>query len=359
MNEDKKFIKRTIMLAKKAAGWTSPNPMVGAVLVKDGKIIEEDYHKGAGSPHAEALVLKKAGKSAKGSTLYVNLEPCCHTNKRTPPCTEAIIRAGIKKVVAAIIDPNPQVCGKGLRQLKEAGIEVLYGILKEDAKKLNEAYIKYITTGLPLVTLKIAMSLDGKIALPSGESKWITSEKSRMLVQKMRASSDAILTAIGTVKADNPLLTVRIPSAHSPIRVVIDPELEISLDAKILQTPPKTILVTSNKKSKKIDEIYNMGTEIMFYTNKLRLRWLMKMLAKKGITSVIVEGGSGLSSYLLNEKIVDKVVFFIAPIIIGGKDSYPAIGGISCGRLKDAYKIKDIKIKKIGKDIMVEGYLKK
>ncbi|MFN3478945.1 MAG: bifunctional diaminohydroxyphosphoribosylaminopyrimidine deaminase/5-amino-6-(5-phosphoribosylamino)uracil reductase RibD, partial [Thermodesulfovibrionales bacterium] len=222
-DRDISFMKRAISLASKAVGMTSPNPMVGAVLVKNGEIIASEYHRMPGQPHAEALVIDHAKEKARGSTLYVSLEPCCHKDKRTPPCTEAIIRSGIKRVFVAMVDPNPKVSGKGIKELREAGIEVLSGVLEKEARRLNEAYIKYITTGMPFVILKVAMTLDGKIATPLGQSKWITGEKARGVVHRLRNSVDAIMTAIGTVKADDPLLTVRgikTERINRPLRIV-------------------------------------------------------------------------------------------------------------------------------------------
>jgi diaminohydroxyphosphoribosylaminopyrimidine deaminase/5-amino-6-(5-phosphoribosylamino)uracil reductase len=241
---DEFYMKRALKLAAKARSMTSPNPMVGAVLVKKGKIISEDFHRKAGTPHAEALAIEKAKGEAKGTTLYINLEPCCHTEKRTPPCTKAIIAEGINEVVIGMKDPNPKVSGRGISELQKTGIQVRTGVLEDEAKKLNEAYIKHITTGKPFVILKIAMTLDGKIATPEGQSKWITSEKSRKMVHHLRSSVDAIITAIGTVKADDPELTVRIKGNKNPLRIIIDPNLEIPLHSKVLQVPPQTIIVT-------------------------------------------------------------------------------------------------------------------
>jgi diaminohydroxyphosphoribosylaminopyrimidine deaminase/5-amino-6-(5-phosphoribosylamino)uracil reductase len=356
--KDEFYMKRALTLAKRAQGHTSPNPMVGAVLVKRGRVIAEDYHRKVGTPHAEALVIERAAEEARGATLYVSLEPCCHTKKRTPPCTEGIIKAGIRRVVVSMVDPNPQVSGKGIKRLKEAGIEVQWGLLEEKARRLNESYIKYITTGRPFVTLKVAMSLDGKIALPTGESKWITSEASRKIVHRMRAASDAILTGIGTVRADDPLLTARIKGAKSPIRIVIDPELDIRPDARVLEIPPQTILITRVKDDDRIKRLYDKGVEFLFFDGELDFGWLMEELGRREITSVMVEAGSTLPSFMLKAGVVDKVVFFIAPIIIGGRDSYPAIGGPSCERLSEAFSVKDLRIRRIGPDIMVEGYLR-
>jgi diaminohydroxyphosphoribosylaminopyrimidine deaminase/5-amino-6-(5-phosphoribosylamino)uracil reductase len=367
LDKDKKFMQRALNLAEKARGMTSPNPMVGAVIVKNGRIIAEDYHKKAGEPHAEALAIVKSGGKAKGSILYVTLEPCCHLDKKTPPCTRAIINSGIKKVFIAMKDPNPKVAGKGIEELKKHDIEVFSGVLQDKAKKLNEAYIKYITTRTPFVILKTAMTLDGKIATPEGQSKWITGEAARKIVHRMRGSVDAILTAVGTVKADNPEFTVRLwQKAKNPIRIVIDPELETPIDYKIFKIPPGTIAITEKQATgnrqkaigQKRKTLIDRGIKIIEYEGKrVDLKWLMKKLGELGITSVMIEGGSSLNAYALQDGIVDKVVFFIAPKIIGGKDSIPAIGGKTFRRLEDAFRVRDMKIKRVGDDLMIEGYL--
>lgn len=358
-DNDTKFMKRALRLAARAKGKTSPNPMVGAVIVKNGQIVAEDYHKRAGEFHAEALAIQKAGKKALNSVLYVTLEPCCHTDKRTPPCTKAIINAGIKKVFVAMKDPNAKVSGKGIRELRRHGIEVVAGVLEAEAKRLNEAYIKHITTGLPFVTLKIAMTLDGKIATPEGQSKWITGEAARKMVHRMRCSSDAILTAIGTVKADNPELTARLKGCKNPVRIIIDPELETPEDFKILNNAAKTIIV--KKASAGIDKENSFRKRsiefINFKSSKVDLKRLVGELGERQITSLMIEGGSSLASYALKAGIVDKAVFFIAPKIIGGKNSIPAVGGDFFRRLEDAYQIKDWSVSRIGQDLMIEGYL--
>lgn len=336
---------------------TSPNPMVGAVLVHDGAVVAEDYHRKAGTPHAEALVIRKAGDAARGSTLYVNLEPCCHTEKRTPPCTREIINAGVSRVVIAMRDPNPKVSGKGIVELERAGIEVVSGICEEEARKLNEAYIKYITSRRPFVTLKIAMTLDGKIATPDGQSRWITGELSRRHVHLLRSSVDAILTAIGTVKADDPQLTVRLQRRKSPKRIVIDPNLEISTDAKILKTPPETTIVTKSLEGKK-GLLEARGISFIHYDHALDLRWLMGILGQQQVTSVLIEGGSSLNAHALEDGIVDKILIYIAPKIIGGKDSFPAVGGKTYRRLEEAYRIRDMRARRVGEDILIEGYVR-
>ncbi len=359
---DRAFMKKALSLASRATGETSPNPMVGAVLVKDGRIIASDYHRRPGQPHAEALVIGQAGKQARGSILYVTLEPCCHRDKRTPPCTEAIIRSGIKKVFVAMEDPNPKVSGKGVKALREAGIEVFTGLFSEEAKRLNEPYIKYISKGLPFVTLKVAMTLDGKIATPEGQSRWITGEKSRRLVHRIRNRVDAIITAIGTVKADDPLFTVRAVRSrrvNKPVRIVIDPLLEIPLESKILLTPLDTMIVTSRgaDRSKK-EKLLRRGIRVVeYHEERLSLMWLMEKLGKEEITSVLIEGGSSLNAHALEDGIVDKVLFFIAPKIIGGRESYPAVGGKTYRPLERAYRLRDIKVRKVGEDILIEGYI--
>ncbi|MCL0050152.1 bifunctional diaminohydroxyphosphoribosylaminopyrimidine deaminase/5-amino-6-(5-phosphoribosylamino)uracil reductase RibD [Thermodesulfovibrionales bacterium] len=372
-NNHELFMKEALRLAAKARGMTSPNPMVGAVIVKDGIIIAKDYHRRVGELHAEASVISKAGKNTKGSILYVTLEPCCHKDKRTSPCTEAIIKAEIKSVVIAMEDPNPKVSGRGIKILRRQGIEVSSGILEDKAKRLNEAYIKYITAKIPFITLKVAMTLDGKIATPEGQSRWITGEEARRTVHLMRGSVDAILTAVGTVKADNPELTARIAGralalARSPKRVVIDPDLEIPLNYKVFKLPPETIVATRKgqesrvesreMREEKIKALISKGVKIIEYEGeRLYLKWLMKKLGEMEITSVMIEGGSSLSAYALQDGMVDKVVFFISPKIIGGKESMPAIGGTLYKRLQDAYRIHNINIKRVGEDLMIEGYI--
>lgn len=363
---DRFFISRTIALAARAKGMTSPNPMVGALLVRNGKIISEGYHRKAGTPHAEVIAIDKAQGKARGSTLYVSLEPCCHKDKRTPPCTQKIISSGIRQVIVSMKDPNPKVSGKGIEELRNSGIKVTSGILEEKARKLNEFYVKYITAGMPFVILKVAMTLDGKIATPEGESKWITGEKARSMVHRLRGGVDAVMTAIGTVLADNPMLTCRVPNYKNPVRIVIDPNLETGPEANVFSVPPETILITrqsavsSQQSEKKREKLSEKGIKIIDYNSeKLDLQWLMRELGKRHITSVLIEGGASLNSYCLEAGIVDKVMFFIAPKIMGGKESLPAVGGKSFRRLDAAYRLKDAKVKQVGEDILIEGYIQK
>lgn len=360
-DKDISFMKRALSLAARARGMTSPNPMVGAVIVKNNRIIAEDYHKRAGELHAEALAILKAKDKTKNSTLYVTLEPCCHLDKRTPPCTKAIINAGIKKVVIAGNDPNPNVSGKGIEELKRHGIAVVSGVLDNEAQRLNEAYIKYITTKTPFVTLKVAMTLDGKIATPEGQSKWITGEKARKIVHRIRSNVDAVLTAVGTVKADNPEFTVRLVKGNrNPRRIVIDPNLEIPLNYKIFNQPPETLVVTKKTQNSKfkIQELRDKGIGIIEYEGeRVDLKWLMEKLGEMEITSVMIEGGSSLNAYAIQDGIIDKLVIFIAPKIIAGKASIPAFGGNVFRRLEDACITQHIEVNRAGDDLMLECYL--
>ncbi len=350
------MMRRCLRLAARARGKTSPNPMVGALLYKDGKIISEAYHKKAGTPHAEPLAIDKAGEQAKGASLFVTLEPCCHSAKRTPPCTERIISAGIKDVCIAMLDPNPQVAGKGVEILNSSGIKTEVGIFEEEATALNEFYIKYITTRQPFVILKSAMTLDGKTATPDGLSKWISCERSRRLVHSLRSSVDAVLTASGTVKADNPKLTARIKGGKNPVRVVIDPELETPIDFNIMSTPPKTIFVTR----KKVQREPHGDIEYLYYdSSKVDMNWLLTELGRREISSVLIEGGSSLAGYAVREGVVDKIMVFVAPKIVGGAGVYTPVGGKTFVALDIACQVYGMKSKKIGTDLLIEGYLKK
>jgi len=253
-------------------------------------------------------------------------------------------------------DPNPKVSGKGIIELQKAGVEVISGILGDQAKKLNEAYIKYVTTRKPFVILKAAMTLDGKIATPEGQSKWITGEKARELVHRTRSGVDAVMTAIGTVKTDDPQLTARIRGGKNPIRIIVDPNLEVPLGANVLRIPPETVIVAGVKNSKAF-RLEQSGIKVIYYEEKLNLNRLMEKLGEMEITSLLIEGGSSLNAHAFEDGIVDKIMFFVAPIIIGGKESLPAVGGKTFRRLEEAYRIKDIRIKRIGEDFLIEGYI--
>ncbi len=374
--QNKNFMQKALAIAAKGQGRTSPNPMVGAVIVKGNKIIAEGYHRKAGTPHAEVAALKKAGAKAKGATLYINLEPCCHTDKKTPPCSKAIIKSGIKKAVIAMIDPNPKVSGRGIKELKNAGIETEVGIMGTEAKRLNKAFIKFITRKEPFVILKVAQSLDGKIATASGKSKWITSEEARKHVHKMRNEVDAVLVGINTVKKDNPSLTCRIQGGRNPYRIIVDSRLQIPLNAKVLKHKDgKTILATTRKTPvKKINFLKKRGNKVLIVkgragkvhpigqkappglSNGVNLKALMKELGRLNIASLMIEGGSSINASALSSKIVDKIMFFISPKIIGGTDAVPSVGGKSPASLRNAVRIKNPQVKIIGEDILLEGY---
>ena len=364
ISADEHFMKLALALAARGRGWTSPNPMVGAVLVKKGQVIGKDYHRRAGTPHAEALVLREIGLKARGGTLYVNLEPCCHKEKRTPPCTAEILRAGIRRVVVGMEDPNPQVSGRGLTRLKDAGVSVISGVLEEEARRFNEAYVKHITTGRPFVILKIASSLDGKIATASGESRWITGESARKEVHRMRAAADAVMVGSGTVLSDDPLLTVRglRKTVLQPLRIVVDGRLKSPLGARIFDTAANSTLVvtTALASPEKVHVLKERGVEVVIQpgnSGKVDFQNLLALLGERGINSILVEGGSELNAVLLREKIADKVVFFVAPKIIGGQDAVSAVGGVSPKILSDVVSLRDLRVRKMGEDLMVEGYV--
>jgi len=358
---DKKYMQQALKLANRARGDTSPNPLVGAVIVKDDQVIGTGYHHYAGANHAEVNALEQAGDDARGATLYVNLEPCTHFGK-TPPCSDAIIKSGLQRVVIAMTDPNPKIAGAGVERLREAGIEVDVGLLEREAKQLNEVFIKYITIDRPFVILKNAFTLDGKIATKTGDSKWISGSKSRELVHQLRDRVDAILVGIGTVLADNPRLTTRLPEGGSnPIRVVLDSKLETPLSANIVnnQSEAQTIIVTNrDSEQAKKEELIRRGVEILELggTEKVNLDKLLVELAHEEITSLLVEGGSKINSSFWEAKLVDKIYYFIAPRIIGGREAVPVVGGTGVAEIKDGIKIINKEIQEIGEDILVTGY---
>ncbi|MBI5756691.1 MAG: bifunctional diaminohydroxyphosphoribosylaminopyrimidine deaminase/5-amino-6-(5-phosphoribosylamino)uracil reductase RibD [Nitrospirae bacterium] len=368
MTLDEKYMRMALNLAKKGIGITSPNPVVGAVLVKDGEIIGKGYHRGPGKLHAEAVALQGSGSKAAGATLYINLEPCCHTDKRTPPCTKEIIRYGIRRVVIGMEDPNPMVNGRGIRELFDAGIEVDRGLLGKEASKLNEIYSKFITLSIPFVILKSAASLDGKIALQSGESRWITGKAARVYAHRLRSMVDAVLVGIGTVMTDDPLLNVRHVSSKGkqPVRIIVDSRLRIPLTSKALDTSSgqMTMVATTRSASPgKLKGLEGSGIKTVVVDSRgdgeVSILSLMNILGKSGITSILIEGGSEINASALHEGVVDKVVLIYSPRIIGGSDSIGVVGGHSPKSLDESIFLKDIRIKRLEEDIMVEGYVKK
>jgi len=356
-------MRRALELAALARGKTSPNPLVGAVVVKDGVIVGEGYHRKAGTPHAEVIALQEAGARAKGADLYVSLEPCCHYG-RTPPCTKAIIEAGIKRVVVACEDPNPLVAGKGIEILRQAGITVDVGVLREEARRLNEVFFKYITTGRPFVTLKAAMSLDGKIATFTGDSKWITGEQARQYAHQMRAEHDAVMVGIGTVLADDPLLTVRLPGEdRRPLRVIVDSRLRIPLESRIVLTAkgfPTVVAAVRHEgnqgKKKSLEERGVEVWELPADRGRVDLKALLGELGKREVTSVLLEGGATLNASALEAGVVDKFVFFIAPKIIGGSRAPGPVGGNGAKKIEDAWLVSELEFTKVGEDLMITCY---
>lgn len=351
-----KYMRLALNLAKK--GTPAPNPYVGAVIVKNRRIIGKGYHKRAGTAHAEIQALKsvKNPGDAKGATIYVNIEPCNHYGK-TPPCVEGIIKSGIKKVVFAMKDPNPNVKGNGEKELIKHRIKIEKGILENKAKKLNEVFIKYVTTKIPFVVLKTAMSMDGKIATKNWDSKWITGKKAREYAHCLRSKYDAILVGINTVLKDNPRLTARIKNKKNPLRIVLDSRLRIPLTAHVLKD--KNILIATSKQHNKIKKkkLEKKGISIFVLgEKKINIKKLLKKLGKINVSSILVEGGSKVQGSFIDQRLVDKVIFFYAPKIIGGKNAKPAIGGKGASNMKKAIELKDVEMKRIGQDFIVEAY---
>jgi len=339
--------------------------MVGAVIVRDGAVVGEGLHERAGEPHAETRALEQAGAAARGADLYVNLEPCSHQG-RTPPCADAVIEAGIARVFGAMQDPNPKVAGRGFARLRAAGVSVRIGLLAEEARRLNEVYCTHILTGLPHVTLKIAMSLDGKTATRTGDARWITGEASRRRVHELRNTVDAVLVGIGTVLADDPDLTTRLPGVECrhPDRVVIDSRLRIPTKAKVLahRNRGRTILVAGpHADAQRMRELRDQGAEVIVVDGgerRVSMPAALKRLEALGITSVLVEGGSEIAASCLEAGLVDKLVIFIAPLLIGGRGAPPVIGGRGAGVLAEAARLRDVRWSAVGEDLMVEGALR-
>jgi diaminohydroxyphosphoribosylaminopyrimidine deaminase/5-amino-6-(5-phosphoribosylamino)uracil reductase len=359
------FMKKALGLAKKGQGYTSPNPMVGAVIVKDGEVKGKGYHQFIGQAHAEVNAIEDAGTQARGATLYVNLEPCNHTG-RTPPCTRKILEAGIKRVVVAMEDPNTIAAG-GSVFLKQHGIEVLTGVCENRAARLNEAFLKYVNTKCPFVMIKCAATLDGRIATRTGDSKWVTGEKARRYVHRLRHAVDAILVGIGTIHADNPNLTTRLNSKKGldPVRIVLDTHLSISPDARILKldSDSDTILVTGNTVSEaKKKRVVKKGVRLIeqpLKNDQIDMKLLMARLGSMGISSLLVEGGSRVIASAFSSGIVDKALFFYAPKILGGDDGIPICRGPGPQLMKDCIRAKNIRVRRFDDDVMIEGYIEK
>ena len=363
--DDEHFMRMALALAKKGQGYTSPNPMVGAVIVKDGKVIGSGYHQSCGEAHAEVNAIADAGVQAKGATLYANLEPCHHTGK-TPPCSLKILNAGIKRVVMAMEDPNT-IAGGGAVFLQENGVEVLTGVCEAAAKKLNEAFIKYVSKKQPFVLLKCAATLDGRIATRTGDSKWVTGDKARKFVHQLRHAVDAILVGIGTIRVDDPSLTTRLESDSGldPVRIVLDTHLSISPDARILQLDSNsdTILVISDTVTAAKKKMFlKAGVRLIeqpVKDDQIDLKSLMVELGSMGITSLLIEGGSRVIASAIRSGVIDKAFFFYAPKILGGDDGIPICQGPGPEQMKDSIRVRDIRVQRFDDDVMIEGYIEK
>lgn len=359
--DDRDYMARALALAEKGLGWTSPNPAVGAVIVKEGEIVGEGYHRRAGGPHAEIYALRQAGAKAEGATLYVTLEPCNHYG-RTPPCTEAILAAGIQRVVAATADANPAVRGRGLVQLAQAGLEVSVGVERVAARRLNDGFAKYMTTGLPWVSLKIAMSLDGKVATHTGDARWITGPEARRLSHVLRHRHNAVLVGRGTVSADDPLLTVRLAEGKNPVRLVLDSRLRLPAEAKLVRTArevPTWVITTPHHDPARRKLLEEEGVEVVVVPGEeetVHLPAMLEILGKRGITALLVEGGPTVSAAFLEAKLVDRLYVFLAAKIIGGAFAPGAVGGRGVARVAEAYRLTEISVERVGEDWLISGY---
>lgn len=364
LSYDEKYMRLAMQLAGNAIGRTSPNPLVGAVIVKDNRVVGCGWHRKAGTPHAEVHALNQAGELAQGADVYVTLEPCAHYGK-TPPCAKALVEAKVKNVYGGLLDVNPKVAGKGFKILEDAGIHVEYGFLQDELRKQNEVFFKWIEHKKPFVVLKAAMTLDGKIATATGQSKWITNETSRAYGYKLRDIYDGIMVGINTVIEDNPMLTARVDGGKNPIRIVVDSSLKIDINANVVQDKSaKTIIATTDKADKdKILKLQAQDVDVIVVdkdkNDKVDIEKLLDILGQQNICSILVEGGATLSGSFVAKKLVDKVYFFIAPKIVGGKEAKTPVAGTGILNLQKALALKDIQIEKLEEDILIIGRVDK
>jgi len=352
-----------LRVAQNALGRTSPNPLVGAVIVKNGRIVAEGWHRQAGTPHAEIHALNMAGELAKGATVYVTLEPCSHYG-RTGPCAKALVEAGVAKVVVAMLDPNPKVAGRGVKILQDAGIEVVTGVLEEEAIKLNEVFLKWITKGMPFVALKTAMSLDGKIATATGESQWITNELSRQRTHELRDIYDGIMVGINTAIKDNPSLTTRLPQGlgRNPVRIVVDSRARLPLDSHLVTDgkAPTIVAVSGAASAGAVQDLRDAGAQVISVgSDRVDLPKLLKKLAEMNICSILVEGGGQLNFSLLNDGLVDKVYAFIAPKLIGGREALTPVEGDGFFQLSQAVQLTDMTTEDLDGDVLLTAKVMK
>ena len=364
LSYDEKYMRLAMQLAGNAIGRTSPNPLVGAVIVKDNRVVGCGWHRKAGTPHAEVHALNQAGELAQGADVYVTLEPCAHYGK-TPPCAKALVEAKVKNVYGGLLDVNPKVAGKGFKILEDAGIHVEYGFLQDELRKQNEVFFKWIEHKKPFIVLKAAMTLDGKIATATGQSKWITNETSRAYGYKLRDIYDGIMVGINTVIEDNPMLTARVDGGKNPIRIVVDSSLKIDINANLVQDKSaKTIIATTDKADKdKILKLQAQDVDVIVVdkdeNDKVDIEKLLNILGQQNICSILVEGGATLSGSFVAKKLVDKVDFFIAPKIVGGKEAKTPVAGTGILNLQEALALKDIQIEKLEEDILIIGRVDK
>jgi len=359
------YMAQALSLARLALGQVSPNPAVGAVIVKGDEVVGEGYTHPPGLDHAEIAALKQAGERARGGVMYVTLEPCCH-HGRTPPCTQAIIRAGIAEVHVATLDVNPLVLGRGKEELERAGIRVQVGECEVEARQINEAYAKFITEGVPFITVKFAMSLDGKIATRSGDSRWISGDLSRKRVHNLRYIADAVMVGVGTVLVDDPRLTARCCGSggllkKQPLRIILDSRGRTPLTARVFSEPGQAVLVLGRAaEPKERDSFAQVGAELLELPapdGRVDLKKLLAVLGERKVTSVLVEGGGILSGALFDEGLVDKVIAFVAPLIIGGREAKTAVAGRGVDKVQDSLKLEQVTVERFGEDVMVSGYV--
>jgi diaminohydroxyphosphoribosylaminopyrimidine deaminase/5-amino-6-(5-phosphoribosylamino)uracil reductase len=357
---DEYYMKLALALARRGLGKTSPNPMVGAVIVKNGKIVGQGYHERFGGPHAEIDAIQDAKGDINAASLYVTLEPCCHKGKKTPPCLDTLLKYNWKRVVIGTLDPNPKVNGRSVGILKQKGIETKVGVLTEECQRLNEAYFKYIKTGIPFVTLKFAQTLDGRIATATGDSKWISSEPSLKWAHRLRSLHDAVLVGVGTVLKDDPQLTVRLVKGRNPVRVVVDSRLRIPLNSKILkdlESAPTIIAATSQADIEQAFALDVMGIEVLTIREDsegmVDLKGLLKKLGEKNISSVLVEGGATTITSFIRQGLADKIVAIIAPKIMG--EGVEAVGELGILKVGRALKLSFDKVYRKGEDLIIEA----
>jgi diaminohydroxyphosphoribosylaminopyrimidine deaminase/5-amino-6-(5-phosphoribosylamino)uracil reductase len=360
---DREVMGRAVELARPYVGTTGPNPSVGAVVAKDGAVISEGWHEGPGRPHAEKVALGEIGSGAKGADLYVTLEPCNFTG-RTPPCTKAIISAGIERVVCGTLDPNPKVAGGGVEELRDAGIEVTVGVLQDECRRLVEGYAKYITARLPWVTVKYAMTLDGKTATWTGDSFWITGDAAREKAHEIRREHSAVLVGAGTVRRDDPRLTVRLEGsdpAGGPVRVIVSSDCDLPPDAKVFDTPPATwVVTTAHAPGDKCRRLSAAGVEVVTVgerNGRVDPVDILRALGEREIASVLVEGGSEITGGLLDVGLVDKVIAAIAPKLFGGSEAKTPAGGVGVEKAADAIGLSEVSFERVGDDFYITGYI--